>query len=262
MHEKHNRYLFRFENLWLDFTSCHEIVREALWSPSHGNPLHIFLHLLSRTRFKLTQWKSNGINSLEKALTLTEANIYNLENTDDSIDTQINLSVQYDKLAALQRQISIKWQQRAKLLWVCDGDKNTSFFHNSARICPHYKNISQITDSSRNIHFDYSSIEHAFMNFYTNLWFGSRINEFIDFKDILNALPNDLPSISPETGHQHICEVTKEEVYLALLDLPSYKSPGPDCFNIEFYHFFLNDIGDRLVSAVSHFFNTSLLPSS
>lgn len=109
MYDTSIRYLFKFKNYWLEFTGCHDTVREDFRSPAHGNPLHIFSHLLSYTRFKLNSWKHIGVNSLDFALKQTETTISNLENMDDNIVSQTNLSVQYARLAAIQRQISIKW---------------------------------------------------------------------------------------------------------------------------------------------------------
>lgn len=57
-------------------------------------------------------------------------------------------------------------------------------------------------------------------------------------------------------------EVTRDEVYLTLLDLPPGKSPGPDVFNVEFYWNFWHIIGDQFFSAILYFFDNSLLPNS
>ncbi|XP_039141957.1 uncharacterized protein LOC120279156 [Dioscorea cayenensis subsp. rotundata] len=221
--DSRSRNLFRFENFWFDYTDCHSVVFEALRSPVHDSPLHAFSHLLSRTRFKLSNWKSSGLNSVEIALAQTETEINSLEQLDSSTDIQDRLSVLYSKLAAIQRQLSIKWAQRARLLWVSDGDKNTSFFHNSARIRDHHNYISQISDSFGNIYSNHSSIEQAFMTFYTNLWSCPASTDFIN---ILEALPNDLPSITADVGHHLIRMVTKDEIFQALLDLPT----GNYCF--------------------------------
>ncbi|XP_039136968.1 uncharacterized protein LOC120274488 [Dioscorea cayenensis subsp. rotundata] len=56
--------------------------------------------------------------------------------------------------------------------------------------------------------------------------------------------------------------VTKDEIFQALLDLPTGKSPGPDGFNVEFYRFYWEDLGDSLVSAIHYFFDNSHLPAS
>lgn len=53
--------VFHFENYWLDHIGCLEAVREA-WSFSpNGNPMHIFSHLISRTRRNILSWKRLGL---------------------------------------------------------------------------------------------------------------------------------------------------------------------------------------------------------
>lgn len=97
------------------------------------------------------------------------------------------------------------------------------------------------------------------VSFFTNLWTENSSNTF---EEILYALPNDLPFISPDDGEMLVRDVTKNEVFLALQSLPSGKSPGPDGFNAEFYQFFWNDIGDPLFEAVKYFFNNSVMPKA
>lgn len=79
---------------------------------------------------------------------------------------------------------------------------------------------------------------------------------------ICNALPIDLPRLS-DSDAQHLTQtLNKEEVFLALLELPIGKFLGPDGFNVEFYLFFWLVIGDQLVSAISLFFAFSVLSFS
>lgn len=80
--------------------------------------------------------------------------------------------------------------------------------------------------------------------------------------NILDTLPIDLPTISDFEGHMLICEVTWEEVYQVILELPTGKSPGPNGFNVEFYRAFRPIISDHLAVAVRHFFDNFVLPSS
>lgn len=120
--------IFRFENFWFDLLGCHNVVRDTWNFSPHGNPMHAFFHLLSRTRYKLISWHSSSINNIDSNLKTTENNISNLELSDLNPNSQIALMDHYAKLSALQRQCHIKWAQRARFLWVKDGDRNTRFF--------------------------------------------------------------------------------------------------------------------------------------
>lgn len=100
--------------------------------------MHAFSHLVARTRSQLIAWRTKGLNSidsdlkcLEQEIQLAEINDV-LSNSEDH--SNIALTTLYNRYAALQRQNSIKWAQRPRMLWVHDGDLNTSFFYNSIHI--------------------------------------------------------------------------------------------------------------------------------
>lgn len=228
--------VFRFDNNCLEYIDCHNAVKDAWNFMPHGNPLQACTHLLSHTRIKIKSWRSSGVSSIDKALASTEQEISLLEMTDAISNSNSLLMDLYGKFAALQRQNSVIWAQRARLLWVKDGDRNSRFFHNCTRIRSHINHISQIADHHRNITSDRSGIEDAFLQFYTNLW--SSLND-IDFTEVLHTLPSDLPQIFETDAQLLIRPVTREEVYETLMDLPTGKSTGPDGFNVEFYRFIL-----------------------
>lgn len=110
----------------------------------------------------------------------------------------------------------------------------------------HTNFISQIEDLSGNIYCDPADIDQAFLNFYQHLWnTPSNAN-----MNIVDALPPDLPRLFDSDNLILIQEVTMEEVYLTLVDLPSSKFPGTDGFNVEFYQNFWHIVGDQLFVAI------------
>lgn len=156
-----------FDDYWLDYIGCHEAVKNAF-------RLTAFTHLLSRSHSNIIIWRSTALNLIDFALIETELTITVAENLNIFLPSNHSLLIYfYDKFLALQRQNSIKWAQHSHLIWVCNGDRNTSFFHNSARICKYQSHITQIYDLNRNLCADLDSIQHAFLNYYSNLWYAS-----------------------------------------------------------------------------------------
>ncbi|XP_039146778.1 uncharacterized protein LOC120283989 [Dioscorea cayenensis subsp. rotundata] len=96
-------------------------------------------------------------------LDLLEAEALDILNGYDRVSSNY-LNALYNKLAALYRQSSSKWAQRARHMWVLCGDQNTSFFHNIIRSRNHYNAISVITDTSGNCFTDQKDIETVFSN--------------------------------------------------------------------------------------------------
>ncbi|XP_039118470.1 uncharacterized protein LOC120254421 [Dioscorea cayenensis subsp. rotundata] len=213
----HKKNVFRFENFWLDFLGCHNAVLTAWNFNPHGNPMHSFSHLLSRVRSNLISWSHKGVNNIDSALIHTESEIHHLEQSDSNPNIFAILMEHYAKLSTLQLQYNTKCAQRARLLWLKDGDKNTNFFHNTIRIRSHANFISQIEDLDGNVFCSHADINSTFLNFYQNLWTAPTEIHM----DILKALPSDLPRLSDSDGAHLIREVTKEEVYATLMDLPS-----------------------------------------
>ncbi|XP_039130894.1 uncharacterized protein LOC120267295 [Dioscorea cayenensis subsp. rotundata] len=254
----HTTRIFRFDINWLDFIGCHDAIHDAWNCHPHGNPLQAFSHLLSRACYNLSNWHRSGINSLEADLASSEITISNLEKSDFNSISQSFLMDQYANLASLQRQCSIKWAQRARMLWIKDGDRNTSFFHATTRIRAHSNFISKVVDSNGVCCQDHTSIERAFLNFYMDLWSAPSVES----DNLLNLLPTNLPRLNDSVASSIVREVTKEEVFQTLLDLPTGKSPGPDGFCTEFYHSFWPIIGDHLFLAVRCFFERAIIPSS
>ncbi|XP_039138822.1 uncharacterized protein LOC120276159 [Dioscorea cayenensis subsp. rotundata] len=234
-HISNHKSSFRFENYWIDYIGCHNAVHSAWDFHPYGNPIHAFTHLLARSRSKIIDWRASGLSNLDADIINTENAITSLEVTDSlNADDLPVLEEMYAKLTALQRLNSKKWSQRARMQWIRDGDMNTKFFHN----------INAPVGTST-----------PFLKFEISMGLLSLI-------DVLAALPDDLPCLSSVDCDFLSREVSREEIHMTVLDLPSGKSPGPDGFNAEFYKFFWADIGDQLTDAIQYFFANSIMPFS
>lgn len=198
---------------------------------SHGNPMQAFSQLFSRTCFKLNSWCWRAVNKVESALIDTEAYISNLELSDYNFNSHFLLIKQYTKPATLQHQCNIKWAYGASLLRIKDGEKNTNFFNSITCIPLHFNFIFHVKFSKGNVFCNCVDIGQAFLNFYNTLW----ITLSASYANVVDVLPNNLPRISDINVVHPTWEVTKEEVYLTILDLPIGKSPSPNGFNIVFY---------------------------
>ncbi|KAJ0960379.1 hypothetical protein J5N97_001796 [Dioscorea zingiberensis] len=121
-HSPHKHKVFRFDNFWLEYDKCHEHVTKAWYSRTNANPLHAFTHFTARTKSYLCQWKAKELTPLEKNITQVEEEILHLESLESSLGysdlTSVALRSLYNKHCALLRQNSLRWAQRAKMLWI------------------------------------------------------------------------------------------------------------------------------------------------
>lgn len=203
--------IFRFDNFWLEHVGCHEAVRKAWNFLPHSNPMQAFSHLISRTRHLLLEWKANGLHPLDSAIEKLESSILEEEGKDELGDisdlSPNSLTSMYNNLSALHRQNNVKWAQRARLMWVHNGENNSSFFFNTICFRTHYNSISNIMDFNGNIFTDHPNISRTFVRHFSDLWLDPSNDQF---QEILNDLPNELPQISFCEGEELIRDVTKK----------------------------------------------------
>lgn len=108
-------------------------------------------------------------------------------------DKSRQLRVLYNPYKTLLRQNALKCAKRSRLLWVHNGDLNSKFLHESARVHDHNNRISHIANANSSIYANRDDIGLCFMNFYSNLW---RSTSLFAFDGILMAFPTDLNTLS------------------------------------------------------------------
>lgn len=117
------------------------LVFRAWTYDANSSPLHAISHCVSRNRHTLLAWRTSGLFFLEQEIHSVKADIAQLENLDSSVGLDPSQSLILHSLinrySALLGQLSIKWPQCAKLLWINNGDQNSKFFHRIARIHDH-----------------------------------------------------------------------------------------------------------------------------
>lgn len=164
--------VFRFDNYWSEYRECHRLVSDSMNFLPHSTPLHAFSHLIPRTRSSLTNWRVVGANSLEFDIKATELKIQSLKSFEmkgnPNSDISRELRDLYNRHKGLLRQNVLKWAQRSRLMWVKNGDVNSKFFHDSARIHNHRNRISHIIDANGYAFTDKVQIEKCFLD--SNLW--------------------------------------------------------------------------------------------
>ncbi|XP_039116442.1 uncharacterized protein LOC120251854 [Dioscorea cayenensis subsp. rotundata] len=119
--------------------------------------------------------------------------------------------------------------------------------------------INSLRDFSGNILTSRGDIENSFLDHYQNLW--SSLST-LSLDQTFSILPDDFPTLASDDKEDLIKPVTKGEVFRTLRSMPRGKSPGPDGFNVEFYLFYWNVLGDHIFKAITHFFTTAIIPSS
>uniref|UniRef100_A0A2N9I916 Reverse transcriptase domain-containing protein n=1 Tax=Fagus sylvatica TaxID=28930 RepID=A0A2N9I916_FAGSY len=140
---------FRFENMWLKAEGFEDLVKE--WWESYsviGTPSYMFAAKLKALKVDLKKWNAThfGHVSLQKKQMM--ADLRGLDEVEESRPLtneergqRENLIVGLEKVILMDE---ISWRQKSRVLWLKEGDKNSSFFHRIANSNRNTNTISQL----------------------------------------------------------------------------------------------------------------------
>ncbi|GJU41837.1 RNA-directed DNA polymerase, eukaryota, reverse transcriptase zinc-binding domain protein, partial [Tanacetum coccineum] len=143
--------------------------------------------------------------------------------------------------------------QQAKIKWLCDGDKNSKYFHSVLKGRRSKSKIHSIKDKD-GITYEGEQIPKVFLkHFQEFLGTKNHVQEIASFE---NMFRNKLRLCDAE---KMIRDVSDKEIKDAIFDIDDAKAPGPDGFSAAFFKKSWNVIGSDICMAVKEFFMSGRL---
>ncbi|GJZ46414.1 RNA-directed DNA polymerase, eukaryota, reverse transcriptase zinc-binding domain protein [Tanacetum coccineum] len=139
-------------------------------------------------------------------------------------------------------------QQKAKIQWLKEGDKNTAFFHNMIKARRNESRVESIKDEYGKV-YEGSNVAEKFV-----LHFKKFLGESMPVKNIEEDL--FINKINDEDVVKMTEEVTNDEIKSAIFDIDSNKASGPDGFSSEFFKKAWEVVGKDVCLAVKEFFGS------
>ncbi|KAL4386596.1 hypothetical protein GQ457_09G025710 [Hibiscus cannabinus] len=118
---------FRFEAAWVLEGSCEDVVRH-LWA-STADLLPIKLQKIGQGLSRWYKTLCSSRRAREKDMQQKLNLMYELPVSDESLEDILGLKMELNLEADKEE---IFWEQRARVNWLRNGDRNTPFFHNHA----------------------------------------------------------------------------------------------------------------------------------
>jgi hypothetical protein len=207
---------------------------------------------MDKMRSKFRGWNANFRASIRNSKQILLHDLSSLESvmecrdlSDEEISTLFSIK---NNLFSIYQVEEIYWQQRARMLWLREGDANTKFFH---KIASSNRRCQQITslDIDNVPCTDASLIKSHVFSYYKSMP-GTKIflSAFLDA-----ALWSEHEKVSPEENAMLCIPFSSEEIHKALFQMNPNKAPDPDGFSVLFYQTYWDLIKEDVVSMFNDF---------
>ncbi|CAN1126675.1 LINE-1 retrotransposable element ORF2 protein [Linum perenne] len=252
---------FRFFKMWCKHPDYPNIVEDAWKSGVSGSPLIRIckkLQLIKGELKKLNRRYYSDISQrvAEAELVMTTAQMNALHDPSPiNLEISNSTTAYWTSICADEESF---FRQKSRVIWISEGDKNTSYFHKSMKARQARNFISSIKGTDGILCTTVDQIAAEAVSFYKSLLGTEDVevrSQSVEYFDDL--LSNKVAS---EDSDALILPVTAREVQKALFSLGADKSPGPDGFTVQFYRSSWGTIGSEVTTAVQSFFDRGELP--
>jgi mannosylglycoprotein endo-beta-mannosidase len=182
---------------------------------------------------KLKTWNKDCFGNVNDLVGTAEMKL-------DQIQMQIQQNGHFDALLFEEKQASliledalskqeVFWQEKTRLNWHLEGDRNTKYFHRLAKIKTSTKQIHSLQDGETVIT-DQDLISEHIVNFYKNLFcYNSVLQDSLLAEEVIPSLVTDEINALMTVLPSH------SEIKSAVFDLNKDSAPGPDGFGAFFF---------------------------
>lgn len=123
------RYGFRFEHMWIDHPNFQNILSES-WQGT--TMLNSFSGKVNKCGAELSQWERKEFGSVRKKKKELTEKLMALQRTEEDAQVRQQIREVEKEMDQILRAEETMWFQRSRALWLKDGDRNSSFFHQKA----------------------------------------------------------------------------------------------------------------------------------
>ncbi|KAJ9559867.1 hypothetical protein OSB04_005027 [Centaurea solstitialis] len=237
----------RFFNAWLLDDGMEERIKRG-WSTEvrSTTPDAIFRDKLKAVKAELKDWRKSVKGSLEKDVVEAKREAQKWEaKSETSIlsdrDRQKWMEARSKWLELEERSLSMA-RQKAKVKWIKDGDENSKFFHAACKSRQRKNSLQGLLIDSV-WEEDPKELKSFVFEFFKSKFAKERAH-------LPSLKMNRMKKLSVDEASFLERRISEEEVWEAINECGTNKSPGPDGFTIEFIKKFWDVIKNDLLSAL------------
>jgi ribonuclease HI len=239
----------KYEVMWTKHADHIKIMKNA-WQQANGS----LTRKLSSVLHNMQSWGNDQFGCIAKKIKIAQSELQALNTQSDLSNIMQQIHSKELELDSLLENEEVWWSQRARVLWLQHGDRNTKFFHQKASQRKQRNNIESIQDIHGTTHYDHDNIEQTLTNHFKTL-FTSQATHNIE---MTVAVVNN--RITPEMYEFLNSPYTAYDVFEAIKYMKGMAAPGPDGLPAIFYQNYWDTLGNDVTQAVLDVLNNDSDP--
>ena len=243
----------RYEIMWEREPSLTATVEKAWLRHVGVKDLGDVCSALRSVMGSLYDWKREHFKPVSKELDKRRKKLEELMLCHDAASEAEKKQVLGEMDELLYRE-ELMWLQRSRITWLCEGDRNTRYFHRKAT-WRHTKNkITRLRKEDGTWTENAEEIGHMASSFFQHLY---TREDHVDPSELLILFTQ---RVDDEMNNK-LCEpFSEKEISDALFQIGPLKAPGPDGFPARFIQRNWELLKEDVVSAVQAFFGEGVMP--
>lgn len=206
---------FKFEAHWLQQNECDDVVKEAWSTEVIGFPMFQVTRKIKFTRLKLDAWQKTKFHGRQLEMLGIRERLEVLLGAGISeaiVTEKKDLSVRLQKILSEEETF---WRQRAKVMWLKDGDRNIGYFHRKASNRKRKNHIKGLYDSSGKWVEEDDDMERVVSSYFKCMFTA----EDIDMEAMHTTLNAISPCITNDMNNQLCALYSEDEIRTVLFQM-------------------------------------------
>lgn len=165
---RHKKRIFRFENMWLKHDGCKQVI-DSSWGTDPCTSITDVVSKIKSCGEALAKWNREDFGQVQTAIKEKEIHLGSLLQKAEIVYCHDDITICKDELRELKDSEESMWQQRARVTWITEGDRNTRFYHAMANQHRMTNMINEIHSDNGMIFTDNNGIGLAFVSYFSDL---------------------------------------------------------------------------------------------
>nr|XP_027086514.1 uncharacterized protein LOC113708252 [Coffea arabica] len=232
------------------------IVVEQAWQKDEpGSRMFKITRKIRNCRIELLKWRNTFQANSKRKIVEVRKRLEAVSSSEAASKKEMMTELKNQLKEAYQEEEKF-WNQKARLDWLREGDKNTKYFHAFVKGRRIKNRIRKLQRENGSWAESEEEIVSEISGFFRELFTSGGRN---DMSEILEGIPH---SITQEMNTNLTKPVEEEEIQSAIFSMQSDKAPGQDGMSPLFFQRFWSIIKGDLIPAIQAFFSSGFMLKS